>query len=215
MKTIGEIPENGRNNRKEKVMEWIDKTAVPYRKTNVKKQDRAEKGMDAEADKDGCFKDKNRQPLYEDFLAIIRELTDTAHKLAQIEEEKAVAVSLKRHELLEGLMKKEEAGMLRLRGLDQHRVRMAKLLGWDNLSFSQILEKVRPIQQEYLKQLFLTLEQELMRLTKSKELAKGIINIRIYEMFIAAERKTGTFYDQEGNVNFDEFSHANLCDRYV
>lgn len=89
--------------------------------------------------------------LYEDFLTIIGDLRDTAHKIAQIEEEKAVAVSLKRHELLEGFMKREQAGILKLRGLDQHRVRLVKLLGWESLSFSQILEKVSPIQQEYLK----------------------------------------------------------------
>lgn len=152
--------------------------------------------------------------LYEDFLAIIRDLRDTARKIAQVEEEKAVAVSLKRHELLEGFMKREQAGILKLRGLDQHRVRLVKLLGWESLSFSQILEKVSPIQQEYLKALFSELERELMGLMESKELAERIINVRIYEMMIIVKRKDGIPYDHTGNVNLDEFPHTNLCDRY-
>lgn len=171
--------------------------------------------MNPETNKDSCIMDKNQQVLYENFLAIIRDLTDTAHELAQIEEKKAAAVSLKRHDLLEGFMKREQAGILKLRGMDQHRVRLAKLLGWDALSFSQILEKVSPAQQEHLKMLFFELEKELMDLMESKELAERIINVRIYEMMIVVKRKAGIPYDSRGNINLDEFPHTNLCDRYV
>lgn len=196
-------------------MEWMNKMSAPNRKRNMEKQDREEKGRDSEADKDSRHADKDWQILYEDFLAIIRDLTDTAHKIAQVEEEKAIAVSLKRHELLEGFMKREQAGILKLRGLDQHRVRLARQLGWDALSFPQILGKVSPDQQECLKMMFFELEQELKRLIKSKELAGQMINIRIYQMIVAIERKAGVPYDQARKVNLDEFSHTSLCDRYA
>ena len=171
--------------------------------------------MDSEANGDNGFADKNRQVLYEDFLDIIRDLTDVAHKIAQVEEEKIIAVSQKRHELLEGFMKREQADILKLRGLDQHRIRLAKGLGWDSLTFSQILEKVNPVQQKYLKLLFFELEQELMRLIQSKELAERIINVRIYELLITVERKTGIPYDNTRTVNLDEGLCVNLCDRYI
>ena len=158
--------------------------------------------------------DKNQLVLYEKFLMIIRELTETAHNIARAEEEKAVALSLKRHDLLDGFMKREQAYILRLRGLDQHRVRLAKSLGWDSLTFSQILEKVEPIQKEYLEILFHDLEQELRTLQQSKEVAERMMNVRVYELLVAVERQSGIPYDREREVDLEGFPHMSLCDRY-
>lgn len=196
-------------------MKWIDKMPVPNMDEDREKRNETKKDMDSEADRDCGLIDKKRQVLYEDFLDIIRDLIDVAHKIAQVEEEKAVAVSQKHHELLDGFMKREQAGILKLRGLDQHRMQLAKRLGWDSLTFSQILEEINPVQQEYFKMLFLELEQELMRLIESKELAERIINVRIYELLITVERKAGIPYDNTRTVNLDECSHVNLCDRYI
>lgn len=195
-------------------MEWIDKMPAADREAGREQRNETERDMDSEGRGDGGM-DKNRQLLYEGFLDVVRELTDTAHQIRRVEEEKAVAVSHRRHELLDGFIKKEQAGILKLRGLDQHRMRLAKRLGWDSLTFSQILEEVPPVQHEYLKMLFLELEQELMRLIQSKELAERIINVRIYELLITVERKEGIPYDNTRTVNLDECSRVNLCDRYV
>lgn len=99
-------------------MKWIDKMPVPNMEKDREKRNETEKDRGSEADENSSFMNKDRQILYEGFLNIIRDLTDIAHKIAQIEEEKTVAVSLKRHELLEGFMKKEQASILKLRGLD-------------------------------------------------------------------------------------------------
>ncbi len=196
-------------------MEWIDKMPKANSEKDREKMNETEMNTEPEAGRESCFMDKNRQVLYASFLDIIRDLTDTAHKLAQVEEEKAAAVSQKRHELLEGFMKREQAGILKLRGLDQHRIRLTKRLGWDSMSFSQILDEVNLVQREYLKMLFFELRQELMRLIQSKELAERIINVRIYELLITVERKSGIPYDHTRMVSLDERSYANLCDRYV
>ena len=196
-------------------MKWMNQGPVINMEEDREKRIGTKKGMDWEPDKDNGFMDKNRQVLYESFLDIIRDLTDIAHKIAQVEEEKAAAVSLKHHELLEGFMKREQAGILKLRGLDQHRIRLAKQLGWDSLTFSQILEEVNLGQKEYLKMLFRELEQELMQLIQWKELAERIINVRIYELLITVERKTGIPYDNTRTVHLDECSYVNLCDRYI
>ena len=196
-------------------MKWINKMPATNMEEDREKRVGTKTGTNSEADTDNGSADKNRQILYEGFLDIIRDLTDVAYKIAQVEEEKAVAMSQKRHELLDGFMKREQAGILKLRGLDQHRIRLAKRLGWDSLTFSQILEEVHPGQREYLKMLFLKLEQELMRLIQSKELVERIINVRIYELLITVERKSGIPYDHTRMVSLDERSYANLCDRYV
>lgn len=73
------------------------------------------------------FVDNNQLVLYERFLTIIRELTEVAQSIAKAEEEKAVALSLKRHNLLDGFMKKEQAYILKLRGWISTR------FGWQSL----------------------------------------------------------------------------------
>ena len=158
--------------------------------------------------------DKNQLVLYEKFLMIIRDLTENARRIARTEEEKAVALSLKRHELLDGFVRREQAYILKLRGLDQHRVRLAKSLGWDSLTFSQILEKVEPIQKEYLKTLFHDLEQELRALQQSKEVAGRMMNVRVYELLAAIGRQEGILYDRGRKVDLEGFPYTSLCDCY-
>lgn len=158
--------------------------------------------------------DKNQLVLYEDFLMIIRDLTDTARGITGIEEEKALALSQNRPEYLEGFMKKEQACILKLRGLDQHRVRLEKSLGWESLTFSQILEVVDPMQQEYLKVLFHELEQQLKLLLQFKEVAERIMNVRVYELLAAMKREAGIPYDRGRKAGPEGFPYANLCDRY-
>lgn len=157
--------------------------------------------------------DKNQLVLYEDFLRMLRELANTAHTIAKIQEEKAMAAAQKRYELLEIYMRKEQACILKLRGLDQHRVRLEKSLGWDRLSFSQILERIEPIRQEYLKGLFCELEQELWSLLQFREVAGRIVDIRAYESLITVWQRPGVLYDRERKMEPEGF-HTNLCDRY-
>lgn len=158
--------------------------------------------------------DKEQGVLYGDFLRIIEELTDTAHSIARIEEEKAVALAQRQHERLEGFIKKEQACILKLRGLDQHRIRSARRLGWDPQDLSQILGQVDPEQKEQLKRLFDGLEQELKRLWRSKEVAKRMLDVRVYELFITVEREAGIPYDRARRVDLDGFPYTKLCDRY-
>ena len=105
--------------------------------------------------------DLNTQETLEKFATIIRELTDTADYMARIEENKAIVASEKRHQLLDGLIQDEQAQILKLRGLEQRRLRLADSLGWKSLTFRQILEKAEPEQQTLLQPLFGELEHQL------------------------------------------------------
>lgn len=159
--------------------------------------------------------DKNTQVLFEQYLTIIENLTDTAKMIAQVEEEKAVAVSYRRHELLEHFTRREQALILKLRGQDQHRRKLTKAFGWENLTFSQILEKSDPDQRTDLTPRFRDLEQQLRRLKESKEIAGQVIHVRVYELLIALRQEEGVPYDDTRNVCLDRFPQAKLIDRYV
>lgn len=144
---------------------------------------------------------ENTQELFDNFTAVIRDLTEVAGHITQIEDDKANAASLKRHERMDGYIKKEQADILKLRGLEQHRIKLAKSLGWDSLTFRQILEKTEPDRQEVLKPLFEDLEQQLKRLRESRSAAEQIINVRIHELETAIARQQGGAYDNSGNVS--------------
>ena len=76
--------------------------------------------------------DTAQNPL-EIFAALIQDLADTAERIARAEEAKAEAASLKQHHRLDGLIQEEQAQILKLRGLEQRRLKLAEALGWKSL----------------------------------------------------------------------------------
>lgn len=159
--------------------------------------------------------DLNTQETLEKFAAVIRELTDTAGHIAGIEENKAAAASEKRHELLDTFIQDEQAQILKLRGLEQRRLRLADSLGWKSLTFRQILEKAEPAQQTLLQPLFLELEHQLKRLENARGNAEQIISTRLHEMQIILARQQGGSYDNTGNINLNSPVHTKLQNKYV
>ena len=157
---------------------------------------------------------ENTQELFDNFTAVIRDLTETAGHIAQVEEDKAEAASLKHHERMDGYIKKEQADILKLRGLEQHRIRLAKSLGWESLTFRQILEKADPDTEQILTPLFRDLEQQLKRLKQSRDAAEQIINVRIHELETAIARQQGGSYDNSSNVNPATLPRQKMRDIY-
>ena len=153
--------------------------------------------------------------LFDKFTAVIGELTVLAGDIAQVEEAKAEAASLRHHERLDGFIQKEQAQILKLRGLEQRRIRMAKELGWESLTFRQILEKAEPEQKESLSPLFAELEQNLKRLGQSRQSAERIIKVRIREIETAISRTQGGSYDNGGSAGPNAPMHNKMKDTYV
>ena len=90
------------------------------------------------------------QESFEEFAAVIRDLTAVVSDIGKVEDAKARAASEKHHQLLDGYIQREQAQILRLRGLEQHMTRLAETLGWNSLNFRQILEAASPEQKEVL-----------------------------------------------------------------
>lgn len=152
---------------------------------------------------------------FEEFTSVIEELTGVASSLSQIETAKADAASEKHHELLDGYIQEEQALILKLRGLEQKRMRLAGQLGWDSLTFRQILEKASLRQQPQLEPLFQNLEQALKSLEQSRKAAEQIIQVRLHEIQAIAARQGGASYDSAGDVNLNAPPRSMMKDRYV
>lgn len=158
---------------------------------------------------------QNTQELFQDFILVIEDLAVLSEKIAQMEEAKAEAASLKRHELLDDYMQEEQAQILKLRGLEQRRIRLTQALGWDSLTFRQILEQAQPDQVRQLSPCFEELEQQLKRLQQSRKAAEQIINVRIHELQVAIAEQEGSGYDNAGNISLDSPYRSKMRNTYV
>lgn len=115
------------------------------------------------------------------FIQTLEQLSGTAAKLAAAETSKAEAASAREHEKMDSFLKEEQALLLKLRGLEQQRIRQAGELGWKDLTFRQILAESDPETSAALSPLFSELEQQLKDLTDAKEAAGRIISVRLRE----------------------------------
>lgn len=151
----------------------------------------------------------------DEFITVIRETTALAASISQIEKDKAEAASERRHERLDGFIQREQALILKLRGLEQKRMHLAESLGWKGLTFRQILEKASPTEKERLQPGFDQLEEALKELEHSRKASEQIINVRLHELQVAIARKEGGSYDDAGNINLNSPYHSKMKNRYV
>lgn len=149
------------------------------------------------------------------YCIVIRDLTNVAASISRVEETKAAAASERRHELLDGCIQEEQALLLKLRGLEQHRANYQKALGWEDLTLKQILEHADPGQRESLTPLFDNLEQQLKRLQDARSTSERIIGVRLHELNILAARQQGSSYNSEGTARPAAASHARIHNKYV
>lgn len=116
------------------------------------------------------------------------ELTEVVCELAQQEEEKASAASERRHEALDGCIRQEQALLMKLKGLEQRRTELIGQLGWDSLTFRQILSQAPEAEKVLMEPLFFSLDWEIGRLRRAHEAANRIIGSRIHELQIFLAR---------------------------
>ncbi len=159
--------------------------------------------------------EQQAQELFDGFVSVIEDLISVAGDIAQVEEDKAEAASLKRHELLNGYIQKEQAQILKLRGLEQRRMNLLKELGWESLTFRQILEKASPDRVSRLQPLFFDLENQLGRLTKARQASEHIIGVRLHELQTLIALQEGGSYDNSGSVNPNTPLHSKFRGTYV
>jgi len=123
----------------------------------------------------------------EDFRSTLEQLSEILSAITALEDAKAAAASKKQHFLIEGYLKQEQALILKLRGLEQTRIKQADALGWKGLTFRQILNRTSEQQKELLSPLFHNLSLQTKQHTNSKESADRILEVRLKEFEKALE----------------------------
>ena len=136
------------------------------------------------------------------FRSLMEEYDELLMELLEIEEDKIMAISDENLDFLNECIRDEEAGMLKMRGLDIRRDAITKEIGYVGKTFKQILEIVAADYRDELQPLFNSISEKTRRL---KELSDSIRNMleskmMLNESMIESLNKPGNIYDKNGSL---------------
>lgn len=155
---------------------------------------------------------RTQEPL-EEYITTIQDLTAVVQKIAVVEEQKAEIAANRLHAKLDGCIQEEQALILKLRGLEQHRIKHQEAAGFGSLTLREIRQTASPEQLQQLSPAFEELETQLSRLEHARKAAEQMIQVRLHEMELFAQQ--GQSYDQGGNVNPAGASQPKFHSKYV
>lgn len=136
------------------------------------------------------------------FRNLMEEYDELLMELLEIEEDKIMAISDENLDFLNECIRDEEAGILKMRGLDIRRDAITKEIGYVGKTFKQILEIVAADYRDELQPLFNSISEKTRRL---KELSDSIRNMleskmMLNESMIESLNKPGNIYDKNGSL---------------
>lgn len=146
---------------------------------------------------------------FEEFISIIEEFIHLFEELIPIEQKKLDAAIANKVTLVEECMNKEQAAVLKMRGLDQKREQAQQGMGMDGYTFKQILEKVPAASADTLQPLFRQLSKQVTTFRSISESAKEMIELNLHKIqsALSNESKIESVYSQGGNVKKDDSMH--------
>lgn len=138
-----------------------------------------------------------------DFITLISELIHFFTELNAVEKEK-LNFSLQQDIFgLEEIMKKEQACLLKLRGLDKKRETIQTALSFQGMSFREILTHVQGEEQKTLSKLFQELQQQYSLYLSTSDSTKRSIELNLHQLEPLLKSKSapaGNVYSSDGNI---------------
>lgn len=136
----------------------------------------------------------------EKFRRVVNDLIKLFEESLSLEHRKLKAIEQDRVADVEECMKQEQALVMKLRGLDQKRLRVQKELGWEGKNFRQIIEVVPQEERLEMQQLLERLERAMLVFQDTNQSAMDMmkIHLREIEKVIKFKDPEGQ-YSQEGN----------------
>lgn len=137
---------------------------------------------------------------FSNFIAIIEEFIEFFDGLISIEQEKLDAATKNQVTFVEECMHKEQAAILRLRGLEQRREKEQEQLGMTGYTFRQILECAPPDAVDTLSPLFDQLSDQVRMMQSLSDSAKDIIEVNLHMIQSSLSKKApgGETYSSSG-----------------
>lgn len=140
------------------------------------------------------------------FKDIIRQTIDAIEQFAAIEQTKLEAAAEANLTALEDCMTKEQAMILRIKGLEQERMKWQRQNGREGLSFREMLEQETPEQREELQPLYDRLSKCINLFQDISKSAEQIIKTNLYVVNRKLEQR-GTEYNKDGSTETPAEGH--------
>lgn len=151
-----------------------------------------------------------------ELLKILEDTSKFLQEISVVEEEKFQA-AMKNHILvLEDCIKKEQALVLRSKGLDLKRTAVQKAMGAEDMTLKQIIESADAADRPALRAAFQELEKNLKTYQEIYHRAKTAIEVNLHRVNMQLEKMTGTSpsYSEQG-VRKQPVSGGNFTSRRI
>lgn len=141
----------------------------------------------------------------EQLMKVFSETIQFIDDITEVENTKFQAALKNNIAKVDDCMKQEQVLLLKLRGLDKKREAAQKALGYENLTFKQIIEKAPESDKKKLTEIFNSIEQKLKLYKKSFSNAQNAIELNLHridkklESLNAADKFNKT-YKEDGEV---------------
>ena len=119
---------------------------------------------------------------YVNFISLIKELIELFDALIAVEQKKLDSVVNNNISVVEECMKKEQAFVLRLRGLEQQRESIQTAMGMQGMAFREILTKVPQEILDELAPLFQEHSEKVRAFQSVNDNAKDAIQVNLYQI---------------------------------
>lgn len=116
------------------------------------------------------------------FVSLMQDLIILFDEGISIEAEKLHIVQKKRVTMLDDCMKKEQAFILKLKGLDKIREELQKDLGYGTMSFQEILQPSSKEHYPILEPLFTTLKEKVSLFQEISHNSETLIKLYLHEI---------------------------------
>ncbi len=138
-----------------------------------------------------------------EFTEVIHRYIEVFDRLIPLEQKKLDVVKQNRVSQLEEIGGKEQAEALAMRGLEQKREKAQEALGFQGLSFQEILEKLPAEQKQAMKELFNELAERVRVFQELADNSRTIMEVNLHainKMIAEQKQGKGQTYSEDGSV---------------
>lgn len=118
----------------------------------------------------------------ESYLTLIKTLIAFFEDMVLLESDKVKAASDNNIIKVEECMKKEQADILKLRGLEQKRLKLQQELGFDNMTFQEVVAHAPNEYQPELNSLLKQMKDVIIRFQAANDSAGKVIEVNLHKI---------------------------------
>lgn len=123
-----------------------------------------------------------------DFNKLVVSLIEVIKNLISIEQDKLNAVTNNNLEKLDGCIKDEQVQVMKLKGIEKSRVKLLSSLGYEGLTFKQIISTLEGEEKKESQKLFDSLKKVTKDFNSVNSSAKTAIEVNLYAIDMALNK---------------------------